>query len=367
MDGSSGRTSIDSDAVRVVVATVVHRSDDARIFHRQVSALLDAGNEVVLLAPGPSADSALQTGLRHRVVQRSTGRRRLRALFSMARVLLIESRRADLTIIHDPELVLLAPWIRSPRIWDVHEDLVAQVEDKDWVPGRLQPLARGFARLLEWVGARCFAVVVAEDGYRNRFEEAPVVRNLPVVPATVRPTGSDRVVYLGRVSHGRGLEVLLEVARLMDGECAVEVVGPLDPGIEQGLFDRTPGVVYRGPRPNPEALDIIEGSRAGLCLLEDLPNYRHSMPTKVLEYMARGLPVITTPNPEASRLVLANGCGLVVPFGDPRAVVDAIRELDDPFERGRLAENGRRAVSRSLDWKSEADRFVSYCEEIAGG
>ena len=72
----------------------------------------------------------------------------------MARVLLIESRRADLTIIHDPELVLLAPWIRSPRIWDVHEDLVAQVEDKDWVPGRLQPLARGFARLLEWVAVR---------------------------------------------------------------------------------------------------------------------------------------------------------------------------------------------------------------------
>ena len=42
--------------------------------------------------------------------------------------------------------------------------------------------------------------------------------------------------------------------------------------------------------PNADALRLVEGSLAGLSLLQDEENFRHSMPTKVAEYMARGVP-----------------------------------------------------------------------------
>ena len=42
------------------------------------------------------------------------------------------------------------------------------------------------------------------------------------------------------------------------------------------------------------------------------------MPTKVVEYMAHGVPVITTPLPLAVELVQNADCGFVVPFGDVR-------------------------------------------------
>jgi glycosyltransferase involved in cell wall biosynthesis len=117
--------------------------------------------------------------------------------------------------------------------------------------------------------------------------------------------------------------------------------------------------------PNPEALDLVEGATAGLCLLRDLPNYRHSVPTKILEYMARGVPVITTPLPEARAIVERHGCGIVVPFDDPAAVVTAVRSLRDDDLRTRLASNGRRAAAAHFDGAVESRRFVAHCEMTA--
>jgi hypothetical protein len=37
--------------MRVVVCTIVHHPADARIYHRQIRALLDAGHEVTYVAP----------------------------------------------------------------------------------------------------------------------------------------------------------------------------------------------------------------------------------------------------------------------------------------------------------------------------
>ncbi|MFD0395345.1 glycosyltransferase [Streptomyces nogalater] len=75
---------------------------------------------------------------------------------------------------------------------------------------------------------------------------------------------------------------------------------------------------WYGFLPNDRALARLSGALAGLSLLHDQPNYRHSRPTKVVEYMAHGVPVVTTPTPLAAELVERHGCGLVVPYRDPR-------------------------------------------------
>ena len=79
---------------------------------------------------------------------------------------------------------------------------------------------------------------------------------------------------------------------------------------------------------------VVDGALAGLSLLHDEPNYRVSQPTKVIEYLAHGVPVVTTPLPLARRLVEEVGAGVVVPFGDVAATLDAVLALDaDPDTR----------------------------------
>ncbi|MCU1426462.1 MAG: glycosyl transferase, partial [Actinomycetia bacterium] len=110
----------------------------------------------------------------------------------------------------------------------------------------------------------------------------------------------------------------------------------------------------------------IDGALAGLSLLRDLPNYRHSRPTKVVEYMARGVPVITTPTPVAQEIVERYDTGVVVPFDDVEAVASAVTRLrQDPAGRAAYAARGHAAALAHYNWRRSANGFVSALEAVA--
>ena len=111
---------------------------------------------------------------------------------------------------------------------------------------------------------------------------------------------------------------------------------------------------------------LVDGALAGLSLLQDEPNFRHSMPTKVVEYMARGVPVVTTPLPAAADLVTRYDCGFVVPFGDPGAAADAVLKLaHDASLRAKMGSRGHEAALTSLGWPTDARAFVAQLEAWA--
>ncbi|HLS32529.1 MAG TPA: glycosyltransferase, partial [Brevibacterium sp.] len=107
------------------------------------------------------------------------------------------------------------------------------------------------------------------------------------------------------------------------------------------------------------ALDRLRGALAGVSLLHDEPNYANSQPTKVIEYMAHGLPVITTPNWAPKELVEHAECGAVVPFGDVGAVAEVVSDwAADRDKRAALGRTGYDYAKAHLDWNSDAHDFV---------
>ena len=90
------------------------------------------------------------------------------------------------------------------------------------------------------------------------------------------------------------------------------------------------------------------------------------MPTKVAEYMARGVPVVTTPLPLAVELVEAADAGFVIPFNDPPAARDAILKLDaDPDLRLKMGRRGHEYALANLAWAPHAAAFVAQLESWA--
>lgn len=348
--------------MRVVVATVVHHPEDARIRHRQIPALLAAGHEVVYVAP-PGDAQAAPGGLERVIVPRAIGRDRLRALWHAAFELRRVTADADVTLVHDPELTVLDRFVHSPVIWDVHEDVVAQVADKAYIPAWAQPLARVLAGRVERRGKRRLGCLIAEDGYRSRFPDATLVRNTVDIPRDVVPSGSSRIVYLGRVSRGRGSAALAALGRSLPKDVNLEIFGPVDDDVVDLEGSQ---VTVHGFVPNDHALAALPGAAVGLSLLQDRPNYHHSMPTKILEYLAHGVPVVSSPLPAVVSLMEGRGCGLIVPFNDVTATQDAVEALlGDAELRHRLAANGRRLVSENFDWATDASRFVERIEYAA--
>jgi glycosyltransferase involved in cell wall biosynthesis len=371
--------------VRVVVCTVVHHPADARIFYREIRALLDAGHDVTYIAPHgepgqrPIQDQGQDLDFPERsvgslttvTIPRAVGRRRLGPLRAARAAMAAQMAGADLLLVHDPELLLVLPprRRRPPTVWDVHEDTAAALTTKSWLPAWLRALAAGGVHTAEQLAERRLHLLLAERGYQDRFGSThPVVPNTTYVPPQAAPpSGPRRVVYVGWLSPDRGSAEMVELGRLLAPHgIAVELIGQADGAARAHIEAGREFVHWHGFVPNADALRLVEGALAGLSLLQDEANFRHSMPTKIAEYMARGVPAISTPLPLAAELVEAADAGFVVPFNDPRAACDAILKLDaDPDLRLHMGQRAHAYALRNLAWAPHAAAFVAELETWA--
>lgn len=356
--------------MHVLAMTVVHHPGDARIAHREIPALLAAGHSVTFAAPFVAYSAPRTAGVRTIDLPRAVGRSRLTALRAARDVVRREAPAHDVVLLHDPELLLAVPRATTtPVVWDVHEDTAAAVSMKSWLPGPARPVAASGIRRLEHSAEKRVGLLLAEDGYASRFAgDHAVVPNTTTVPETVVAPGRDRVVYLGAVTRARGALEMVEVARRLAGEVTLELIGSVAGDVAEavGQAHESGQLIAHGFVPNDEAVRMLDGALAGLSLLHDEPNYRHSRPTKVIEYMAHGLPVITTPLPVAVDIVESAGSGVVVPFHDVAAVVDAIRTLRaDDDTRAALGAAGHAAALQRYDWRTQGPAFVAALEAAA--
>lgn len=362
--------------MRVLVVTVVHNPDDSRIRFREINALLDAGWHVTYAAPFtgygltvPESDNPACLD-----VPRAQGRSRAKAWRGAREILKRHGPDHDLIVLHDPELLTaLQRLTLPPVVWDVHEDTAAAVTLKPWLPRVLRrPVRWAYARA-ERAAEKRIELILAEYAYSDRFvRNHIVVPNVTGVPATVPPPDEPRVMYVGSMTAARGTAEMVQTARIIHeatgGAVTTELIGPASPDVEPLLRrGAAEGVLtWPGVLPNDQAMARLDGALAGLSLLRDHPNYRVSMPTKVTDYIAHGVPVITTPLPLAESLVNDSQCGIVVPFNDAQAAADAVLALwNTPEKRRAMGRAGHETARAHYDWTAHAERFARELERIA--
>ncbi|WP_235912505.1 glycosyltransferase [Ruania zhangjianzhongii] len=356
-------------ALRILVVTVVHDPEDARIRYRQIPALREAGHAITYAAPFHAFGRTVPTGVHGIDLPRATGRRRLVAVRAARRLILKVGPSADVILLHDPDLLLAAAGLAkrvAPIVWDVHEDTAAALSMRSWVPNLLRRPLAWAVRLAERLAERRFHLLLAEHSYRQRFRKAhPVVPNSVRVPADrPEPPGPDRVVYLGKISRARGGEEMLALARAVP-ELTFQLIGPAEAALRPQLAaaHRAGELEWFDFLPNEQALAKLPGALAGLALLHDEPNYARSLPTKLVEYLAHGVPVVSTPNQTAVDLVERSGGGAVVPFGDVSAAAAALRRLAaDETRRRSRATSGYDYVAAHVNWNRDGAEFVRVIE-----
>ncbi len=307
---------------RLLVLTTVHSPDDTRIRERLIRSLEPLGAiTYACKTPGPSDRSGL-TWLPLR-----GGRLRR----NLATIGILLGGSWDLVVLHDPETIpagALARLIRrTTLVFDVHENLPAQVAQKGWIPRWARPPFRWLARMLFVLAEKATIITLAEPGYGDLFARPhPVFPNYPrsVVFPDPEGSGDGTALYVGDVTRVRGIEDA--VAACAIAGLPLVIVGRVDPQLRDALVAATPAPVIHGPLPNPEALRRMTAASVALSPLRDLPNYRHSVPTKTLEYLATGVPVVATDLPGTRSVLDGLDAVWLVPPGDPEAMAVAIAE-----------------------------------------
>ena len=338
----------------VLVVTTVHWPDDTRIRERLIRSLAtDFDVFYAARSPGPSDKS----GLRFIELRGGRFRRNVRALFLCLR------SNWDVLVLHDPETLptgIMARLVRrKPVVFDVHEDIPATALSRDWVPGWLR---RPLASFLVWLlrrAERSLEITLAEPGYQGLFDRRHHV--FPNFPDTSRypdprKDGNGEVVYLGDVTLERGADLAVQACDQLSrpltfvGRATHEVQVLLTRG--SGLGN---GLRFEGLLPNPDALESVARASVGLSPLRDIPNFQHSQPTKILEYLALGIPVVASDLPGTRSMVDGlQGVFLVEP-GNDRRLATAIETAMAPEVRA-LAQSQAQAIRSQFRWPADEVR-----------
>ena len=237
----------------------------------------------------------------------------------------------------------------------VEEEMVAE-EDARWpgwqrFEGRV-PQEYWDRMKAEWMAADL--VVVNSEWSKTALIQQGVPDNkVAIVPVAYEPEfgpvpvplskrqGPLTVLWLGSVILRKGIQYLIEAAKLLkNSDLRIVVAGPI--GIsEQAVASAPANMKFVGRVLRSETHALYESAHVFV-----LPTVSDGFAVTQVEAMARGLPVITTPN--CGRVVTDGVDGLIVPARDAKALAAAIARLDS--DRALLAEMSHHAFIRSTQF-----------------
>ena len=105
--------------------------------------------------------------------------------------------------------------------------------------------------------------------------------------------------------------------------------------------------------------------RAGLVVLHPTPAYVESLPIKLFEYMASGLPFVCSDFPLWRTMLHESHCGILVDPLDVEAIADALHVLlTRPAQAEEMGRSGRALVERRYSWESEARTLLDLYRQV---
>ena len=258
---------------------------------------------------------------------------------------------------------IAAKLLRGSRlVYDAHEL---------W-PDQGRPEWRKWLVACEWLFLRLADTAVAANPgisktMARRYRVAPpvVVRNVAerVVRSPARPEGlragrGPLAVHVGSVAPERGIEQAICALALVPelrlrfmGRASGEYRAHLDRlGAEAGVADR---IEYRAQVEPTAVAETIAGADLGLVLTQPTClNNVLSLPNKLFEYTAAGLPVVASDLPVLGAMIREEGIGEAVPPDDIQAIAKAMRDLAEPQRNTEVRERVR-SFAEQVTWEQE--------------
>ncbi|HET9879425.1 MAG TPA: glycosyltransferase family 4 protein [Candidatus Limnocylindria bacterium] len=386
------------------VAILVHAlvPGDPRI-RRQSDALIEAGYEVdvfALRAPGEPPEEEAE-GLR--IVRLPVSRwftgfaghiAEYLAFTAVAAPRLAAAHRSrgyDLVQVATvPDFLAFAAlplkWMGVPILLDLHEDMPEFFRDRFASPllRPLHPLVTAVTRASAAISDEL--VTVHEPLRELSIERGVEPERIAVVMNGADETifdparherrrfmadGTLRIIHHSNLQRIYGLDRAVEAIAMLRDELQLQLDvygdGPWRPQVEAAIAAHGVGdlVTLHGRVPLDDLPGIISQHDLGIVPSLDEPYLAYSLSTKLLEYVAMGVPVIAS-DLATNRAHFTDAALSFVPGGDPAALADAIRDVvgDPAAAEARATEAQRQAASYA--WGAQKARYVAIVDRLVG-
>lgn len=287
--------------------------------------------------------------------------------------------------LHDPELIPLGLVLRilgKKIIYDIHENIAEDIFDKDWI--KFKKLWYSIYSLFERPALHLFHVILAEDSYMTRYEDKvdhlAVIHNYCDLPffeefkLSTSQRNPYQLYYIGILLENRGILEILEAMYLakLQGHyfhlhCVAELYTQVSEAITNLSFydDIKKQVTFYGRKNLEDGYQISKKAGIGLCIIHPMSNSIGSYPTKLFEYMAVGLPIVTSHFPLYKTVVEDNNCGFTVDPNSPHEIMESIIKIavDLPLRKG-MEKSGLNAVKEKYSWHQEEEKMLNFYRQV---
>lgn len=369
------------DKIKVLVASSLHVWDDPRIYYKQCSSLAKY-YDLTLMAISEDnikiADNMRIIGLKKPL---SLFARLIHAVQIWTELI---HDKYKIFHFHDPELLwvgFLAKIAGKKVIMDIHENILGVVQIRNWIPGWLRiPLGKLFL-FLENLGQLIFdGTILAEASYQKYFKSDSktviiqnfvkvnserIVESMPVKP---------KIVYVGDVTFSRGITELMEAVielQKSDRNISLNIIGKLP----EEKFRKQLELI-RATAPFPEQIMLtgyvnfkqlkhfVSDAMLGVVPLHSSPNYLHSFPTKIFDYMNWGLPFVYSDLPFWVKTFSETSGGLKFKAGDKKDLLEKITQVIYNKEAwNKQASDGRKNIAK-FSWTTEEKKLLHLYKNI---
>lgn len=185
-------------------------------------------------------------------------------------------------------------------------------------------------------------------------------------PVTPLPDRGPLIGYIGRLSEEKGVWSFTRALPAILGSHQDHLViiggdGPLREAIDSSLQDE--GIAARVDLPGWISRDDLPGYLNRLRLLV-LPSYTEGLPNIMLEAMACGTPVLTTPVGAIPDVIVDGKTGFIMENNSPECIAaNVVRVLRSP-ELEQIAENGRRFVEENFTFEKTRATWKKILHDV---
>lgn len=260
---------------------------------------------------------------------------------------LLLSSKPDIIHAHDLSALLPAVMagrkLRVPVVYDSHE--LEFDRNSSWHGHTIEFWTAHERDLIPFVDGIIAVSEGCAQALRQRYRLAPetvvVARNCPAEPSGVPGKGLREVtglsadtpllIFVGKITRNRGLELLLEILPLLPGFC-LACVGPEDSSYRRSLEaaavrhrirDR---VFFLQSVPSNEVIPFISQADVSVMPIRDAClSYRYCLPNKLFESAHAGLPIVSSSLPDMQAFIETYRIGTSVASEEPSAWADAIQ------------------------------------------
>lgn len=358
--------------MKVCHITTVHSRYDIRIFRKECVSAARAGNDMNIIVNDDLEDEEID-GVKIFSINSPFTNRISRILSRTAKNKAFQKAldlKADIYHFHDPELLSLGNKLKKNGlcvVYDSHEDIPRQILAKEWIPYFIRKIVSRLFELYENYSAKKYdAIIVPTPHIKERFDKLNKsvweICNFPSLEE-IRYSGekysnSNPTCYVGDLSNTRGIRQIAEATH--KSGVKLNLCGKFySVGLERDLLDKYDNIDYLGYLDRTEISNVLSNASLGFVTLLNTPNDAMSYPIKLFEYMAAGIPVISSDFPVYKEIVEGHGCGICVNPLDIEAISEAIDKIVNDKEYSQmLHQNGYKAIKEKYNWENQANKLI---------